>query len=300
MSVFIITSRDTAAYIGTLWTQRDGSDISRTSRHNFLASPKSVERSSSAVMHEAADPHHESTNDENTEGRSSGVITSGLLNLGTEQNKVDAIHATVNRGNNLDNDHVVNAPTLEATPIQEDAPGYIAQAFPTLFPNGAGDFHTPHMQKVDMGEYFDRLIRIHDGWFARHRRFPWFTFNTLQRRRSLGAAKVYVRQAHDAYGMTVAEIQNLVNEGDESIAQNTMDVQLSLRYSKILSTLLMVTPVRVLSVRNSLTKRMVHDVPRPGNNPSPTRHPSGSPQVLLHTSQPFQGWSLSRSRYNPK
>ncbi|KAJ3817441.1 hypothetical protein EV361DRAFT_954941 [Lentinula raphanica] len=176
------------------------------------------------------------------EGPSSGVITSGLLNLGTEQNKVDAIRATVNRGNNLDNDHVVNAPTLEVTPIQEDAPGYIARVFPTLFPNGGGDYHTPRMQKVDMGEYFDHLMRIHDGRFAQHRRFPWFTFNMLQRRRSLGAAKVYVRQAHDAYGMTVAEIQNLVNEGEESIAQNTMDVQLSLRYSKISSTLLMVTP----------------------------------------------------------
>ncbi|KAJ3754129.1 hypothetical protein EV360DRAFT_52211, partial [Lentinula raphanica] len=94
----------------------------------------------------------------------------------------------------------VNAPTLEATPIQEDTPGYIARAFPTLFPNGAGDFHTPRMQKVDMGEYFDHLMHFHDGRFARHRRFPWFAFNTLQRRRSLGAAKVYSRGSGHIHG----------------------------------------------------------------------------------------------------
>jgi hypothetical protein len=33
-------------------------------------------------------------------------------------------------------------------------------AFPTLFPDGAGDFYQARLRKVDVGEYFKHLLRF--------------------------------------------------------------------------------------------------------------------------------------------
>ena len=81
-------------------------------------------------------------------------------------------------------------PPIANTPINERTPGYMTLAFPTLFPDGSGDFYTPRLRKVDLGEFFKHLMRFQDGRFARHRRFPWFAFNTLQRQRTAGAARI--------------------------------------------------------------------------------------------------------------
>lgn len=92
-------------------------------------------------------------------------------------------------------------------------------AFPTLFPDGEGDFFQPRLRKVEMGEYFTHLMRFDDDRFARHRRFPWFAFNTLQRHRTHSQARVFVKQHHNAAGLTAADIQTMLGEGDDLIAK---------------------------------------------------------------------------------
>ncbi|KAJ7061426.1 hypothetical protein C8F01DRAFT_968469, partial [Mycena amicta] len=78
---------------------------------------------------------------------------------------------------------IIQAPAVDPNPVAEWTPGYMALAFPSLFPDGTADFYSPRQRKIDLGEYFAHLMRYQGGRFARHRRFPWFAFNTLQRQR---------------------------------------------------------------------------------------------------------------------
>jgi len=111
----------------------------------------------------------------------------------------------------------------------ETTPGYIIEAFPSLFPNGTGDFHQSRIRKVELGEYFAHLLRFRDGRFARHRRFPWFAFNTLQRQRTFAQSKIFVRQNQDAGRMTAAELRGLLEQGDHEIAHNMIRYGAKLR-----------------------------------------------------------------------
>ena len=112
----------------------------------------------------------------------------------------------------------INAPPCDPVPISESTPGYMTRAFPTLFPDGAGDFYQARLRKVDLGEYFAHLLRFRGSRFAQHRRFPWFAFNTLQRSRTRSLAKIFVRQQHDARRLTAEDIQAMLAENDEHIA----------------------------------------------------------------------------------
>lgn len=60
----------------------------------------------------------------------------------------------------------------DPTPLSESTPGYMTRAFPTLFPDGARDFYQARWKKVDLGPYFEHLLRFQGGRFAQHRRFP--------------------------------------------------------------------------------------------------------------------------------
>jgi ATP-dependent DNA helicase PIF1 len=123
----------------------------------------------------------------------------------------------------------VPPPEKDSTPIRENTPGYIACCFPTLFPDGVGDFYEPRPQSVDLGDYFQHLMRYKDGRFARHRRFPWFAFNTLQRHRAASQAKIYVKQSHIAAPLTATDLRRMLEEGDKSIAHNMIRYGATLR-----------------------------------------------------------------------
>ncbi|KAF5331234.1 hypothetical protein D9611_013064 [Ephemerocybe angulata] len=124
---------------------------------------------------------------------------------------------------------IINAPTVEPAPISEFTPGYITGAFPTLFPDGKGDFHQPRLRKFDLGDYFGHLLQFRGGRFASHRCFPWFAFNTLQRARTLSKSRIFVRQNHDEAGLTAADIKEMLGEGDERIVHKMMRYGESLR-----------------------------------------------------------------------
>jgi hypothetical protein len=123
----------------------------------------------------------------------------------------------------------INAPTLDPVPLSETTPGYMPLAFPTLFPDGAGDFYQCRLRKVDLGEYFKHLLRFRGGRLAQHRRFPWFALNTLQRARTRTRSKIFVRQNHDAGQLTAADIRDMLSENDESVVQKMMRYGSNLR-----------------------------------------------------------------------
>ena len=114
------------------------------------------------------------------------------------------------------------APNLGILPIHENTPGYMTKAFPTLFPDGEGDFYQARVRKITLGEYFTHLLRFRGGRFAWHRRFPWFAFNTLQRHRSRDLSKVFVKQQHTEGRMTAGDLRHVLSEGDESVTNKML------------------------------------------------------------------------------
>ena len=96
------------------------------------------------------------------------------------------------------NTQEIDVPPVDTTPLKEMTPNYITMAFPTLFPDGAGDFYQARLWKVELGEYFNPLLRFRGALFAQHHRFPWFSFNTLQRLRAQSQSKIFIKQQHDA------------------------------------------------------------------------------------------------------
>jgi hypothetical protein len=107
----------------------------------------------------------------------------------------------------------IAAPAVDSDPIYERTPGYMTSTFPTLFPDGLGNFYANRLRKVDLGNYFAHLMKFESGLFARHRRFPWFVFNTLQRQRTHTQAKIFVKQNHEAGRMTAEELKGVVGRG---------------------------------------------------------------------------------------
>jgi hypothetical protein len=105
----------------------------------------------------------------------------------------------------------------------------MTRAFPTLFPDGVGDFYQARLRKVELGAYFAHLLRFRGSRFAQHRRFPWFAFNTLQRNRSRSRAKIFVRQQHDAGRLTAEDIRALLAENDQHVANQMVRYGSNLR-----------------------------------------------------------------------
>ena len=81
----------------------------------------------------------------------------------------------------------VDPPDVEDDPgqaIREDTPGYIAKAFPKLFPHGVGDYHGDKggLRRTFRFEQWGRYAMMwHDGRFMRHTRFRYWLLDTMLR-----------------------------------------------------------------------------------------------------------------------
>ena len=129
----------------------------------------------------------------------------------------------------LDGKIQINAPEMDIIPLSEFMPGYIPLTFPTLFPDGKGDFHQPHQWKVELGEYFTHLLQFCGGCFVQHKWFLWFVFNTLQCHRTHRRSKIFVKQHYNDAQMTAEQIEELLCEGDNSLVNKMMRFDEDLR-----------------------------------------------------------------------
>ena len=90
---------------------------------------------------------------------------------------------------------VLQWPNIDTTPINEfTTQGYIACAFPTLFPFGRADLRTPRIKKVDPNPYFKHLMKYKDGRFATHPTFRFFAMNSLLRWMAFSNATICIRK----------------------------------------------------------------------------------------------------------
>ena len=75
----------------------------------------------------------------------------------------------------------VRWPTQDPEPINEyNTDGYMAMAFPSLFPTGRADFRdqSQQIEQVGLADYFESLLRHKDGRFGRHPRYvPFVLFS---------------------------------------------------------------------------------------------------------------------------
>jgi len=91
----------------------------------------------------------------------------------------------------------IDAPMVDDAPhqaVREDTPGYIACAFPSLFPFGTGDYHSSRGQahgKFDFGTWGKHVLQYHDQRFMRHLRFRYFFLNTWLRMKTPGVRSVF-------------------------------------------------------------------------------------------------------------
>lgn len=101
-------------------------------------------------------------------------------------------------------------PELADHPVDEfTTEGYIAKAFPCLFPDGKGDFLFPRAKKLTRKEYILYLLMYKDRRFIKDQRFCYFGMNTLLRHQAMSYAGVAV-QKNALNGQTVQTIRQLM------------------------------------------------------------------------------------------
>ena len=93
----------------------------------------------------------------------------------------------------------VDPPDVEDEPgqaVREDTPGYIAKAFPKLFPHGVGDYHGDRgdLRRTLRFEEWGRYVMLwHDGRFMRHTRFRYWLLDTMLRVMVPGVQRIFFR-----------------------------------------------------------------------------------------------------------
>jgi len=102
----------------------------------------------------------------------------------------------------------VDAPKVfdsHADVIAENTPGYIARAFPKLFPYGTGDYHEQGsgLKKWSFGDWGRYVLVWHDQRFMRHPRFRYWFLNTWLRMKTPGARNVFWKQHPEHQDLTI-------------------------------------------------------------------------------------------------
>ncbi len=91
-------------------------------------------------------------------------------------------------------------------------------AFPTLYLTGKADLHVEHVRDIKPAEYFKHLIWYKDGRFVWHMCWRYFMLNSLMRWRALQEGRVYVKQNLNDEQLDVADIQEMIADGDKQLA----------------------------------------------------------------------------------
>lgn len=124
---------------------------------------------------------------------------------------------------NVETDGHINWPLIESEPISEFVTeGYIAMAFPTLFPTGDADYRAPRLKTVTAVEYFQHLMQYKDQRFARDPRFRFFALNSTMRWTALNQGTVFVRRNFSGNMPSLEQVRQMIESGDSTLAQQAM------------------------------------------------------------------------------
>ena len=130
-----------------------------------------------------------------------------------QPHEIQAIQAAI------DNHEVIDWPARDNEPVNEFRHvGYIARAFPCLFPSGNADLRAPRDQRIFPREYFTHLLYYKDGRFQADPRFVFFSYNSILRWEALQIGRVYVNNNPNERQMSVADIRELLAQDQRNIS----------------------------------------------------------------------------------
>jgi len=101
---------------------------------------------------------------------------------------------------------------------------YFEKAFPCLYPYGCGGIEHVQPVPVDFTTHIRWALRYHDKRFRRHETFPFVAFGILQRRQSLGSARLqmhrstFEKDARMLSSLTIAKLQQVQKEEESGQA----------------------------------------------------------------------------------
>ena len=101
---------------------------------------------------------------------------------------------------------------------------YFEKAFPCLYPYGCGGIEHVQPVCVDFTTHIRWALRYHDKRFRRHETFPFVAFGILQRRQSLGSARLqmhrstFEKDARMLSSLTIAKLQQVQKEEESGQA----------------------------------------------------------------------------------
>ena len=119
----------------------------------------------------------------------------------------------------------VDPPTVADAPgeaVREDEAGYIAKAFPKLFPHGTGDYHymsSTGDKLLSFPEWGRYVLMWHDGRFMRHTRFRYWLLDTVLRAKTPGIQRVFFRLKPGAADVTIAQLRGSKEERNNLVRQ---------------------------------------------------------------------------------
>ncbi|KAK3909608.1 ATP-dependent DNA helicase pfh1 [Frankliniella fusca] len=117
---------------------------------------------------------------------------------------------------------VLGWPEISPDCINEfKTPGYVAMAFPTLFPTGQADLRNPREFSISPKKYFQHLLRYHDDRFAKHPRFRYFALNSIMRWTALSNGGIFVRKNSNFKNMNAEQLKEEL-ENDPSLIKKLM------------------------------------------------------------------------------
>ena len=173
----------------------------------------------------------ENLDDIDIENGDDAITRTFVPSLPTNKREEVAINDTLERVQNQ-NPHVL-WPEIEGSPINEfQTVGYIVHAFPTFYLTGKADLRTERLRDIKPAEYFKHLIWYKDSRFARHMRWRYFALNSLMRWRALQEGRVYVKQNLNDEQLDVADIQEMIADGDKQLADRIMRYDEGLRRTR--------------------------------------------------------------------
>jgi len=121
-------------------------------------------------------------------------------------------------GHSLDN-NVLLWPSIGVTPINEfGSPGYIAMAFPHLFPFGTADYSNRENNDISLCKYIQHLMLYFDERFSKDPRFRFFMMNSQMRWQSLNVGNVFVKKNDFFSEFTVLQLKEYLKSHPEMLS----------------------------------------------------------------------------------
>ena len=121
------------------------------------------------------------------------------------------------------NNNFINWPQRINEPINEfHEAGYIAKAFPALFPTGAADYNCGRRVRVTLLDYFRHLLKYQDRRFEADPRFVFMAYNTHLRHQSLQTGQMYAPRHPNDDPLTAADIQQMNDQDRAALAHRVL------------------------------------------------------------------------------